>query len=123
MYSLLHAQMIRTQQEEIARAVRHPSIKDVRVATSRSGWVRRRAGKTVAAFGVCLAAIAGVAVSDASARSSGQSAPQVRIHVSAMQLQREMNALEAVDFVATSCEIGGTRMTNYRTGQSLLLPW
>ena len=124
MYSLLHAQTIRMQQEEIAaRAVRRPNIQDVRVAASRSGWIRRRAGKTAAAFGVCLAAIAGVAVSDASARASRQSAPPQRIHLSAMQLQRETTALQAVGFVATSCELGGTRMTNYSTGQSLLLPW
>lgn len=124
MYSMLHAQMIRTQQDEIAaRASQRPNIQDIRVAGSRSGWVRRRAGKSVAAFGVCLAAVAGVAVTDASARTSGGSAPVQRIHVSSRQLQREMNALEAVNFVPSSCEVGGTRMTNYRTGQSLLLPW
>ena len=118
MYSLLHAQTIRNQHQDIAP---RPDVQSVRAATAGSGWVRRRARKTIAVLGVCVTAIAGAAVSDASARPSGSH--EQRIHVSTLQLQRETTALQAVGFVATSCELGGTRMTNYRTGQSLLLPW
>ena len=121
MYSHLYTQMTRLEQEQIAARAIDRQVQDVRgVAASRSGGVRRRAGKAIAVFGVCVAAITGVAVSGASARQSGA---QQRIHVSAEQLQRETSALEAVGFVPTSCEVGGTRMTNDRTNQSLLLPW
>jgi hypothetical protein len=34
-----------------------------------------------------------------------------------------MTALNAVGFVATSCEVSGTLMVNYRTNQSLILPF
>ena len=123
MYSLLNAQMIRTQQEEIAsRAIQHQQdVRDVCAATaSHRAGVRRRARKAIVVFGVCVAAATGVGISDASARPSGA---QQRLHVSARQLQDEINALSSAGFVATSCEVGGTRMTNYSTGQSLLLPW
>ncbi|MBV8998377.1 MAG: hypothetical protein JO304_04915 [Solirubrobacterales bacterium] len=121
MYSLLYAQMIRTQPEEIAaRAVRHAHAHDLRAAASGSGRIRSRAGKAIVAFAVCVATVTGVAISDASARQSA--APQ-RLRVSVRQLQYEINALSSVGFVATSCEVGGTRMTNYSTDQSLLLPW
>lgn len=120
MYSHLYTQMIRPEQEQIAARAIDQHVQAVRaVAASRRGGVRR-AGKAIAVFGVCAAVITGVAVSDASARQSG---PQQRIHVSAQQLQRETSALEAVGFVPTACEVGGTRMTNDRTNQSLLLPW
>jgi hypothetical protein len=120
MYSHLYTQMIRPEQEQIAARAIDRHVQDVRaVAASRRGGVRR-AGKAIAVFGVCVAAIIGVAVSDASARQPGA---QQRIHVSAQQLQRETSALEAVGFVPTSCEVGGTLMTNARTNQSLLLPW
>ena len=120
MYSHLYTQMIRPEQEQIAARVSDRHVQDVRaVAVSRRGGFRR-AGKASAVFGVCAAAITGVAVSDASAR---QPSAQQRIHVSAQQLQRETSALEAVGFVPTSCEVGGTLMTNDRTNQSLLLPW
>jgi len=119
MCSHLYTQMIRPEQKQIAARAIDRHVQDVRaVAASRRGGVRR-AGKAIAVFGVCVAAITGVAVSDA----SGQSRAQKRIHVSAQELQRETSALEAVGFVPTSCEVGGTRMTNDRTNQSLLLPW
>lgn len=118
MYSQLYAPMIRTQQQEIAARTIHPDVRAV--AASRGGRVCRGAGKAVALFGVCAVAITGVAVSDASARQSGA---RQRIHVSAQQLERETRALEAVGFVPTACEVGGTLMTNDRTNQSLLLPW
>ncbi len=116
MYSLRYAQTIRNQHQNI---VTRPDVQDVRPAGSR--WLRRHAGNTIAVLGVCVATISGVAVSDASAKSSGSHKQGIR--VSASQLQRESKALEAVGFVATSCEVGGTRMTNYQTHQSLLLPW
>jgi hypothetical protein len=120
MYSHLYTPMIRTEQEQIATGAIDRHVQDVStVAASRRGSVRR-AGKAIAVFGVCVAAITSVAVSDASA---GQSRAQHRIHVSAQQLQRETSALESVGFVPTSCEVGGTLMTNDRTNQSLLLPW
>jgi hypothetical protein len=93
MYSLISAQMIR---------------------------IRRHAWKAVAVLGVCVAAITGTAISDASAHPE---AAKQRTHVSARQLQREMNALNSVGFVASSCEVGGTLMTNYSTNQSVLLTW
>jgi hypothetical protein len=118
MYSLLHAQVIRTQQEQIAaRAIHHVDVRVV--SASRSRRLRRRAVNTVAALGVCIAAATGVAISEASAH---QSAPRQGTEVSMRQLQREISALNSVGFVATSCEPGGTRMKNFRTGQSLLLP-
>lgn len=131
MYSHLYTQMIRTEQEQIAARAIDRHVQDVpAVAASRRGGVRR-AGNAIAVFGVCVAAITGVAVSNASGQSgaqqrihvSAQSGAQQRIHVSAQQLQREMSALEAVGFVPTSCEVGGTLLTNARTNQSLLLPW
>lgn len=119
MYSHLYTQMIRPEQEQIAARAINRHVQDVPAgAASRRGGVRR-AGNAIAVFGVCVAAITGVAVSNA----NGQSRAQQRIHVSAQQLQREMSALEAVGFAPTSCEVGGTLMTNDRTNQSLLLPW
>lgn len=131
MYSHLYTQMIRTEQEQIAaRAIdRHVQAVPAVAASRRAGV--RRAGNAIAVFGVCVATITGVAVSNASGQPgtqqrshvSAQSGAQQRIHVSAQQLRRETSALEAVGFVPTSCEVGGTRMTNERTNQSLLLPW
>jgi phosphoribosyl-dephospho-CoA transferase len=131
MYSHLYTQMIRTEQEQIAARAINRHVQDVPAVTaSRRGGVRR-AGNAIAVFGVCVAAITGVAVSNASGQSSAQQGIQVsaqsgaqqRIHVSAQQLRRETSALESVGFVPTSCEVGGTLMTNERTKQSLLLPW
>ena len=119
MYSPLPVQMMQTQQDEIAaHASQHQHVRDLRAASHR-GPIRRGAGKAIVALGVCAAVATVMAVSDASAR---QAAPQQRVHVSARQLQREINALNSVGFVATSCEVGGTRMKNYSTNQSVLLP-
>jgi hypothetical protein len=82
--------------------------------------ISRRASKAVAVLGVCVAATTGVAITDASAHPA---AAKQATHISARQLDREMNALRSVGFVASSCEVGGTRMTNYSTGQSVLLTW
>jgi hypothetical protein len=122
MYSLLYAQTIRTRQEENAdRAIHRQHIDDQGTGTtSRSGRIRRSAGKAVAVLGVCAAAMTGLAISDASAHPA---AATRRTHVSARQLEREMHALNSVGFVASSCEVGGTRMTNYSTNQSVLLSW
>jgi hypothetical protein len=120
MYPQLYTQMIRTEQEQLADGAVDRHVQDVRAVAASSRGGIRRAGNAIAVFGVCVAAITGAAVSDASARQSGE---QQRIHVSAQELQRETSALEAVGFVPTSCEVGGTRMTNDRTNQSLLLPW
>lgn len=121
MYSLLHAQMIRTQQEQIAaRAIHRQEAQNVSAATAcRSERVRRRAVTAIAALGLGIAAATGVGISDASARQSGA---QQGVHVSSQQLQREISALNSVGFVATSCEAGGMRMKDYSTNQSLLLP-
>jgi hypothetical protein len=122
MYSLLYAQTIRTSQEETAdRAIQSHRIHDQGTgSTSRSRSIRRRAGKAVAVLGVCAAAMTGVAISNASAHPA---AANQRTHVSARQLEREMHALNSVGFVASSCEVGGTRMTNYSTNQSVLVRW
>jgi hypothetical protein len=120
MYSLLYAQTIRNQQEETAgRTMHRPEVREVSATASRIGRVRRHALKAAVAFGVCVAAIASMAISGASAR---ESIAKQRVQVSARQLEREITALRSVGFVATSCEVGGTRMKNYATGQSVLLP-
>jgi hypothetical protein len=122
MYSLLYAQTIRAGQDENAdRATQSHRNDDQRSGTtSRSRRIVRRAAKTVAVLGVCIAAITGVTISSASAHPAAASQ---HTNVSARQLQREMHALNSVGFVASSCEVGGTRMTNYSTNQSVLLPW
>jgi len=122
MYSQLNAQMIRARQEEIAARTIHPQdIPDVRAgATSRSARSRRRAGKAIAAFGVCVAATTVVAIGEASAHPR---AAEQRSRVSPRQFQTEMKERRVAGFVATSCEVGGMRMTNYSTNQSVLLRW
>jgi hypothetical protein len=122
MYSQLHAEVIRTRQQEVAaRTIRPQDVQDIGAGvSSRSGHIRRRAGKAAAALGVCIAAASVVSIGDASAHPR---AGKQRNHVTAQQLQREMNALETVGFVASSCEVGGTLMTNYSTNQSVLLTW
>ncbi|MGO9906196.1 MAG: hypothetical protein ACLPY3_10820 [Solirubrobacteraceae bacterium] len=121
MYTQLPAEMIHTRQEEIpARTIDPHEVQDVRADAPRSGRIPRRAGRAIAAVAVCVAATTVVAISDASANP--QSAEHSS-HVSASQLEREMRALQARGFVASSCEVGGTLMTNYRTNQSVLLSW
>jgi hypothetical protein len=119
MYSPLYIPVIQAQQEEIAaRARNHRQVWDVRAGVpSGSARNRRRAGKAIAALAVCVATTGVVATSNAGARASDRS------HVSAGQLQREIKALNSAGFVATSCEVDGTEMTNYATNQSLLLTW
>jgi hypothetical protein len=101
MYSLLNAEMIRTQQDEIAaRATRRADLQDARaVGASRHRRVRRRAVTAIAAFGVCAAFGTGVAIGDAGAHTR---ADQVRARVSAAQLRRELKPLKALGFVARS---------------------
>ncbi|HYB25442.1 MAG TPA: hypothetical protein VEF89_02390 [Solirubrobacteraceae bacterium] len=122
MYSQLNAQMIRTRQEEIAARTIHPQdVVNVRAdATSDRGPIRRRAWKGIAAFGVCVAATSVVAISDVSAHPR---AAKQGNRVSTRQFQREMDALKATGFVASSCRVGGMVMTNYSTHQSVLLSW
>jgi hypothetical protein len=114
----LHYEIVRLRQEEIAaRAIESQRVQGVRaVAGRRSGWGARRA---IAALGVCAAASSFVAIDNASAHP--RAAEQQPGRVSGAQLQHELNALKTVGFVATSCEVGGMRLTNYSTGQSVLL--
>jgi len=117
MYSLLYAETIRARREEIASRTIQPH--DVSAAVGRPGGrIRGRARRAVAALGVCVAATTAMAITDASANSSRTSR---HTHLSAAQLEREIRALNTVGFVATSCEVGGMLMTNYSTGQSVLL--
>jgi hypothetical protein len=113
----LHYEIVRLRQEEIAaRAIESQRVQGVRVvAGRRSGWSARRA---IAALGVCTAASSFVAINNASAHPRAAEQPG---RVSGAQLQHELNALKTVGFVATSCEVGGMRLTNYSTGQSVLL--
>jgi hypothetical protein len=116
MYSLLYTDMIRTRQEEIASRTIHPhDVQDVGAAAGRPSGRARRA---IATLGVCVAAASAVAITDASANPQRTNR---HTRVSAAQLAREIRAFNTVGFVATSCEAGGTLMTNYSTGQSLLL--
>jgi len=122
MYTQLPAEMFFTHQEAIAARTTQLThdVQDIRAAAPRSERGRRRAGRAIAALGLCVAATTAFAISDASAHQGRANRSN---HVSAAQLQREMRALSAVGFVATSCEVGGTLMKNYSTNQSLLLSW
>jgi hypothetical protein len=113
----LHYEIARVRQEEIAaRAIQSHRVQGVRAAAGRrSGRSARRA---IAALGVCVAASSVVAMSNASAHPRAVEQPS---HVSGAQLQHELNALKTVGFVATSCEVGGMRLTNYGTNQSVFL--
>jgi hypothetical protein len=113
----LHYEIARVRQEEIAaRAMHSHHIQDAPgVASRRRG---QRVRTAIAALGVCVAATTAVAVGNASAHSP---APEQRRQVSAAQLQRELNALKTVGFVASSCQVGRMRLTNYGTNQSVFL--
>ena len=72
----------------------------------------------IAASGLCVVATIVMTIGGASANPR----PERRgSHISALQVQREMRALRAEGFVATSCTVGGTLMTNYATNQSVLV--
>lgn len=122
MYTQLPAEMIFTHQEEIPARTIQPlhGAHDIRATTPRSQRRRRRARRSIAALGLCVAATTAVAITDASAHPARANRNN---HVSAAQLQREIRALTAVGFVATSCEVNGTLMENYSTNQSVLLSW
>ncbi|HTU88219.1 MAG TPA: hypothetical protein VMF57_21745 [Solirubrobacteraceae bacterium] len=115
MYTQLSAQTICTRQHE----TRECTIRPDAAATPSSRRIRRRAAKAIAALGVCVAVTTGVAITDASATPRS---PRSN-HVSAAQLEREIAALRSVGFVPAQCEARGTLMTNYHTGQSVLLSW
>lgn len=122
MYTNLPAENFRTGQDE--RAARTIHLEDVQdtgaVAAPRNRRMRRRIATAIATLGVCVAASAAVAISDASAHPQSTTTSR---HASAAQFQREMRALETVGFVATSCRVDGMMMTNYSTNQSVLLTW
>jgi hypothetical protein len=122
MSSHLHAEVIRTRQNEIAaRAAQVRDVHEARATAVRSGRsMQGRLGKFAAVAGVCIAASTAVTMNVASAtprpaRASG--------HVTAKQLALQTRALERRGFVPTSCTIRGTLFRNYATGQSMTLDW
>ena len=123
MYSNLHAEMIHSQQQALANgAARARHVKNLGADSSpRSGRSRRRARRAISAIAVCVAATSVVAISDAGANQ--MSTRHTTRHVSAAQLEREMRSLNRLGFVATSCEIQGTLLKNYSSGQTVLLSW
>jgi hypothetical protein len=44
-------------------------------------------------------------------------------HVPAQQLAQELRALRAKGFVQRSCTVGGTKVTNFATGESMTVSW
>lgn len=115
--SELHHDIILTPPYDIAA---HPTeahnIEDVKVTAPRRPRIRRLVGICVS--GVCVAATTAMAIEAASANPHPEKHGS---HASAQQLQREMRSLRGEGFVATSCTVGGTLMTNYSTNQSVLV--
>lgn len=111
MFPNLHAEIIRTRQQEIAtrtRQARH--IHDAVSGSPRPRRNRTIVGRTVAIVGVCLTTGTAIVVSDAGARTSGGA--------SAAHFAREVRALEAKGYAPSSCRAGGAlQMRNARTGQ------
>lgn len=120
MYRNLHHDIILTPPYDIAaRPTGAHNIEDVKVtAPRRHPRIRRLVGICVS--GVCIAATTAMAIGAASANPRSEKHGS---HASAQQLQREMRSLRGEGFVATSCTVGGTLMTNYSTNQSVLVKW
>jgi hypothetical protein len=118
MYRNLHHDIILTPPQDIpARPTPAHNDEDIQVTAARHHpRIRRLAA--IAASGVCVAATTVMTIGGASANPR----PETRgNHISAQRLQQEMRTLRAEGFVATSCTVGGTLMTNYSTNQSILV--
>ena len=118
MYRNLHYDIILTPPQDIpARQTPEHNVEDIQItAVRRHPRIRRLAA--IAASGMCVAATTVMTIGGASANPR----PEKRgSHISAQQLQQEMRTLRAEGFVATSCTVGGTLMTNYSTNQSMLV--
>ncbi len=120
MYRNLHHDIILSPPQDIAaRPTRTHDVEDIQGTAARHRpRLRRLAG--IAAIGVSVAAATVMTVSGASANPRPE---KHGIHISAQQLQREMRTLRAEGFIATSCTVGGTLMTNDSTNQSVLVKW
>jgi hypothetical protein len=119
MYRNLHNDIILTPPQDIAtRPTRAHDAEDIQAAARPRPRVRRRT--PIAAISMCVAATAGITIGSASANPRPKNPSS---HVSARSLQREMRTLRAQGFVATSCRVDGTLMTNYSTNQSVLVKW
>ena len=120
MYTNLPAEIFRTgQNERIAHTIHLEDVQDAAaVAAPRNRRMRRRLVTAIATLGVCVAT--STVVADASANPQSRTSGR---HASAVQLQREMHALESVGFVAASCRVDGMLMANYSTDQTVVLTW
>jgi hypothetical protein len=114
-------EIARARQNEIATRTIHAHHRsDIDAINGPRRPVAHRIGQAVAALGVCLVATTAVAISGADANSRPAKASR---HTSAAQLAQKIAALEAKGYVQTSCTVGGTLMSDYRTGQSVLVTW
>ncbi|MGB8879662.1 MAG: hypothetical protein WCD11_25340 [Solirubrobacteraceae bacterium] len=120
MYRNLHHDMILTPPQEITpHPTRAQDVEDIQ-ATAARRRPRIRRCTAIAAIGVCVAATTGMTIGGASANPRPVKHGS---HVSAQQLQRKIRTLRAEGFVAKSCTVGGTLMTNDSTNQSVLVKW
>ena len=121
MYRNLHHHIILSPSQDIAtRPTRAHDVEDIQATAARPRTRHLRRRTAIAAISMCVAAATGIAIGGASANPRPKKPGS---HVSAQKLQREMRTLRAEGFVATSCRVDGTLMTNYSTNQSVLVKW
>jgi len=120
MYRHLHHDIILSPRQETAARPTHADGGEEFHATADRHHPRIRRLVAIAAIGVSVAATTVMTIGGAGANPAPEGHGS---HVTAPQLQREMGALRATGFVATSCRVDGTLMTNYRTHRSVLVRW
>jgi hypothetical protein len=115
-----HYEIARARQQEIVSNATNSHRGDHRrTRIKRHRTFRYRVLQAVAVLAVSGAAGTAVTVSDA---QSNQHPMKERAgQPSAQQLMREISALERKGYVATACTVSGTLMTNYSTGQSVMV--
>jgi hypothetical protein len=119
MTSHLHHEIARARQQEIAaRAIHAHDEPDRRGTGNPRRPIRRRFAQAGAALSV-LAVVTAAAVTGADANPRHVQSGRV----TAQQLAREIGALERKGYQQASCTVGGTLMTNYKTGQSVTVEW
>lgn len=109
-----------TNDRDVAHGITEaPHTQDVRVALIRP-WriVRRSLVPAAAALGICLATTA--AATDSAAHATSRSVNAAG-RAPAQHPAPEIAALRAKGYTPVACTVRGTLMSNYHTGQSVIV--
>ena len=122
----LHAEMIRTRQNEIAaRTAQAHLVSDCQdSAARRRGVVRSRVYRALTAAALSLACLPFVAgAADGKAAASHTANATVRESTMAQRVQARIDSLQARGFVPLACTTHGTLLVNPHTGERTTINW